>query len=79
MIDRIPLKPTSIEWEIFPEMAKEGVIYSRVLDGFWMDIGQPKDFIKGTELYLKFLEEWKDEKLTHGENIIGNVVIHPTA
>ena len=63
MIDRIPLKPTSIEWEIFPLMAKDGVIFSKVLNGFWMDIGQPKDFIKGTELYLRFLEERKDERL----------------
>ena len=39
MIDWIPLKPTSIEREIFPIMAKEGVIYSKVLHGFWMDIG----------------------------------------
>lgn len=63
MIDRIPLRPCSIEREIFPIMAKEGVIFSKVLEGFWMDIGQPKDFIKGTELYLKFLEERKDERL----------------
>jgi len=39
MIDRIPLKPTSIEREIFPAMAAEGVIYSKILKGFWMDIG----------------------------------------
>jgi len=25
------------------------------LEGFWMDIGQPKDFITGTKLYLKSL------------------------
>ena len=55
MIERIPLKPTSIEREIFPEMAKDGVIYSKVLEGFWMDIGQPKDFLKGTQMYLDFL------------------------
>ena len=45
MIDRIPLKPTSIEREIFPAMAADHVIFSKVLKGFWMDIGQPKDFI----------------------------------
>jgi len=61
MIDRIPLKPTSIEREIFPKMAADSVIYSKVLKGFWMDIGQPKDFIKGTEIYLRFLEDRKDE------------------
>jgi mannose-1-phosphate guanylyltransferase len=79
MIDRIPLRPCSIEREIFPAMAKDGVIYSRVLEGFWMDIGQPKDFIKGTELYLKFLEERKDDRLATGANIRDNVMIHPSA
>lgn len=79
MIDRIPLKPTSIEREIFPAMAAEGVIYSKILKGFWMDIGQPKDFIRGTELYLKFLEERKDSSLCHESYVTGNVIIHPTA
>jgi mannose-1-phosphate guanylyltransferase len=79
IIDRIPLKPTSIEREIFPVMAKDKALYSMVLDGFWMDIGQPKDFLKGTQMYLDFLESKACETLATGEHIKGNVVIHPTA
>ncbi len=63
MIDRIPLKPTSIEREIFPKMAADGAVFSKKLEGFWMDIGQPKDFLLGTRLYLSFLEESKREGL----------------
>ena len=47
MIDKIQAKPTSIEREIFPKMADEGNLYSLALPGYWMDIGQPKDYLIG--------------------------------
>lgn len=37
-----------LEKEIFPKMAKEGVLFAIDLPGFWMDIGQPK--VKKCEL-----------------------------
>jgi mannose-1-phosphate guanylyltransferase len=39
MIDRIPLRPCSIEREIFPQMAAEKTLYQMELPGYWMDIG----------------------------------------
>jgi mannose-1-phosphate guanylyltransferase len=50
VIKRIPLKPTSIEKEVFPKMAEDGQLYRFVLKGYWMDIGQPKDFITGSAM-----------------------------
>ncbi len=47
IIDRIQPKPTSIEREIFPVMCLESQIYQLALPGYWMDIGQPKDYIVG--------------------------------
>lgn len=47
ILNRIQLKPTSIEKEVFPFMAKEKQLYAFELSGFWMDIGQPKDFLTG--------------------------------
>ena len=79
MIDRIENRPTSIEKEIFPVMAKEGQLYTFALKGFWKDIGQPLDFLKGVTLYLNHLDGNNDERLNKGSNIIGNVMIHPTA
>ena len=79
MIDRIENRPTSIEKEIFPVMAKEGQLYTFALKGFWKDIGQPLDFLKGVTLYLNHLDGNNDERLNKGNNIIGNVMIHPTA
>jgi len=79
ILNRIEVKPTSIEKEIFPKMAAESQLYCMVLPGFWMDIGQPKDFLAGTKLYLTNLEETKSSDLHHGEGIIGPVLIDPSA
>lgn len=50
VLDRIEIKPTSIEKEIFPLMSKEKQLYAMELQGFWMDVGQPRDFLKGMNL-----------------------------
>ncbi|XP_056886633.1 LOW QUALITY PROTEIN: mannose-1-phosphate guanyltransferase beta [Takifugu flavidus] len=79
MLRRIQLKPTSIEKEIFPVMAEEGHLYSMELKGFWMDIGQPKDFLKGMCMYLQSLRQQAPEKLRTGAGFLGNVLVDPTA
>ena len=58
-------------------MAKEGQLYAMDLEGFWMDIGQPKDFIIGTKLYLKSLANKNSQELApqKPERILGNVLI----
>ena len=52
VLNRIELKPTSIEKEVFPNMAQDGELYALELPGFWMDVGQPKDFLTGKYLYI---------------------------
>lgn len=47
ILNRIEIKPTSIEKEVFPIMAKECQLFAFELAGFWMDVGQPKDFLTG--------------------------------
>ncbi|KAH9736130.1 putative mannose-1-phosphate guanylyltransferase 3 [Citrus sinensis] len=79
VLDRIELKPTSIEKEVFPEIAVENKLFAMVLPGFWMDIGQPKDYITGLRLYLDFLQKNSSSKLATGSNIIGNVLVHESA
>ena len=79
VIKRIPMRPCSIEREIFPEIAKDKKLYSLDLEGFWMDIGQPKDFLSGLKLYLNFLKSKNSTELATGNNIHGNVIIHPDA
>lgn len=79
ILDRIELRPTSIEKEIFPVMASEGCLYAMDLEGFWMDVGQPKDFLTGMCMYLQDLKKKTPEKLHQGSGIMGNVLVDPTA
>lgn len=82
VLKRIELRPTSIEQETFPAIVKDGQLHSFDLEGFWMDVGQPKDFLSGTCLYLSSLTKRGSKELTpasqpfvHG----GNVLIDPSA
>jgi mannose-1-phosphate guanylyltransferase len=79
ILDRIEPKPTSIEKEIFPQMAEEGQLFCMTLPGYWMDIGQPKDFLAGMNLYLGAQEEQNPSSLASGEGIVGPVFIDPSA
>lgn len=79
VLDRIQLRPTSIEKEIFPPLAAEGKLFAQVLEGFWMDVGQPRDYLAGVTLYLASLRARFPERLAAGEGIVGNVLVDPTA
>jgi mannose-1-phosphate guanylyltransferase len=80
VLERIELKPTSIEKEVFPVMAKAHQLYAMPLDGFWMDIGQPRDYLTGMCLYLAHLRRTSPSSLAPaGPAIKGDVIIHPTA
>lgn len=83
VLDRIELRPTSIEKEIFPAIAADQQLHSFDLAGFWMDVGQPKDYISGTCLYLSHLTSQKSplladpaqNKWVYG----GNVLVDPVS
>eukprot|EP00088_Acartia_fossae_P068911 TRINITY_DN8852_c0_g1_i4.p1 TRINITY_DN8852_c0_g1~~TRINITY_DN8852_c0_g1_i4.p1 ORF type:complete len:386 (-),score=67.69 TRINITY_DN8852_c0_g1_i4:339-1451(-) len=79
VLDRIEVKPTSIEKEVFPDMAQEGELYCLELKGFWMDVGQPADFLTGMCLYLGSLKNQDSSALASGASIVGNVLVDPTA
>lgn len=79
ILKRIPLAPTSIEKEVFPAVAKEGKLFAMVLQGYWMDIGQPKDYLTGMCLHLGALRKHAPAKLAAGPQFHGNVLVDPTA
>ena len=79
-LNRVNPVPTSIEREVFPQMASDGELYKFSLEGFWADIGQPKDFLIGTKLYLDNLNlnhkdllqkenEFIKENVFYGNNV----------
>lgn len=79
ILERIEVKPTSIEKEVFPQMAEEQQLYAMDLQGFWMDVGQPKDFLTGMCLYLTSVAQREPATLHRGPCIVGNVLIDPSA
>ncbi|KAI0238766.1 Mannose-1-phosphate guanyltransferase beta [Lamellibrachia satsuma] len=78
ILNRIQLKPTSIEKEIFPVMAETDNLYAMELKGFWMDVGQPKDFLTGMCMYLASLRQKAPETLYQGPCVVGNALVHPS-
>ncbi|CAD2219108.1 mannose-1-phosphate guanylyltransferase [Angomonas deanei] len=88
ILNRIPKQRTSIEKEIFPQMAGAGQLFAYNLESFWMDIGQPADFIQGTSKYLlsvlgtdKETEEfWTEETEVGGDiTVLGCCLVDKTA
>lgn len=82
VLDRIELRPTSIEKEVFPLMAHDANLYAFELDGFWMDVGQPKDFLTGMCLYLTSVRQKQAELLYRSDEqgaVVGNVLVDASA
>lgn len=79
ILKRIELKPTSIEKETFPSMANEKQLYAIELNGYWMDVGQPGDFLLGMSLFLNWSKKTNSNELASGNGIVGNVLIDPSA
>mmetsp|Transcript_51261 Transcript_51261/g.85168 ORF Transcript_51261/g.85168 Transcript_51261/m.85168 type:complete len:278 (-) Transcript_51261:117-950(-) len=80
ILNRIPLCPTSIEKEVFPAMASESQLYCQTLEGFWMDVGQPKDYLAGMALYLQHLSLVEPSLLAPpSSSILGGVMVDPSA
>ena len=91
VLRRIELRPMSIEKEVFPFMAGEGQLYAMPLQGYWMDIGQPRDYITGMCMHLASLRRRAPHLLAAaaaapaaaaaagGGNVRGDVLIHASA
>jgi mannose-1-phosphate guanylyltransferase len=76
IFDRIELRNMSIEKEVFPFMASDSQLYAFELKGFWMDVGQPKDYLTGMCLYLDSLKRKDSTKLySDASSCVGNVLI----
>jgi len=56
-------KAVSIEREIFPKLAEEGKLYGYVLEGLWMDIGKPEEYLEINRILLpSFADKHKSKK-----------------
>jgi len=55
---RIQAVPMSLEKEVLPKMASEGILFCVTLDSFWMDIGLPHNYLLATQLFLQHMQEY---------------------
>ena len=82
-----------MEQYIFPQLTAEKELYCMELDGMWMDVGQPKDYLTGMCLKLNSLRHnvslkssrpffqlrfQSPSELLSGEGIEGNVLADPS-
>ena len=49
-----------IETDVFPRIAADGKLFSFNLQGYWADIGQPRDFLRGMKMHLAHLSKGGD-------------------
>ncbi len=53
ILERIPLRPCSIEREFYPQILQEGArVYGAEGKGFWLDIGRPAQYLRATRALL---------------------------
>ncbi len=45
-------KPISIEYEVFPLLARSEGLYGHDFEGLWVDIGEPQDYLLANRLFL---------------------------
>lgn len=88
IFERISLRPTSMEKEVLPSLAAEEQLYCMRLEGYWMNIKKPPDFLQGTSLYLEYLRKHRPAELVDASGsgaderaaaCVGNVVMDPSA
>ncbi len=54
VIERIPEgRPVSIEREIFPELAEEGLLYGYTFEGYWVDVGLPESYLEAHRILME--------------------------
>lgn len=68
-----------MEKEIFPAVCRDGQLHAMELPGFWMDVGQPRDYLTGVGLYLTSVNKRNPATLSSGPQFVGHVIVHPTA
>ncbi|KAK9810857.1 hypothetical protein WJX73_002434 [Symbiochloris irregularis] len=79
VLERIELRPTSIEKETFPLITRDRGLFAFTLQGYWMDVGQPKDYLTGLGLHLSSVRRREPELLASGDSFVGDNIVHPTA
>jgi mannose-1-phosphate guanylyltransferase len=64
IFDYIPKgRPVSLEREVFPKLAKENLLYGHKVDGLWIDIGRPEEYLQTNMKLLRNCEMQKHKSI----------------
>jgi len=66
-------RPVSIEREVFTALTRDNKLFGYELDGLWIDIGEPSDYLKGNRLLLD--SELKNGSVSSSVKLEGTVEI----
>jgi len=80
VLDYIPEgRPVSIEREVFPRLAEEGLLYGFRFEGYWIDVGLPETYLEAHRMLMD--HECSDRALvgvrSDGATLRDPVVIDP--
>ena len=53
VLDKVAGRPSSMETDLLPRLAQEGNLHCLELEGYWMDIGLPHNYLIGVQLHLQ--------------------------
>jgi mannose-1-phosphate guanylyltransferase len=68
-------KAVSIEREVFPKLAEEGKLCGHCIEGLWMDIGKPQEYLETNRIILDSLAKDIKHKVTHAFQIQNPVAL----
>jgi NDP-sugar pyrophosphorylase family protein len=63
-------RAVSMEREVFPRLAREGMLRGYVFDGLWKDIGKPEDYLEINKILLDLLDTQQQPKTGSGMKIM---------
>ncbi len=55
-------RAVSMEREIFPKLASQGKLYGHVVQGLWMDIGKPEEYLETNRILLDSMKQKRKPK-----------------
>jgi mannose-1-phosphate guanylyltransferase len=62
-------RAVSMEREIFPKLAERGRLFGHVVDGLWIDIGRPDEYLQANRILLDKLKAKSGSKAPRGVKV----------
>jgi mannose-1-phosphate guanylyltransferase len=68
-------RAVSMEREVFPKLAAQGKLFGHVVDGLWIDIGRPEEYLQANRILLDKLKAKSKSRITHGAKVKNPVAL----